>query len=783
MGRVSRSLVRKAWQLYQSCVKIFKEKMNKDKKVKSQFEEINSQFKLCNIMTPILANMDDGANVMLTARRMFLMVVLFVIFFPCSIQATDVGGIIDTDTTWDLAGSPYIITATVQIAEGVTLTIQPGVVIEEKPWRKFGIEVWGTMSAIGTESSNIVFNSIFIKPRHSNSLVNIQFSQFNWGSPFNDYYGTLMLFDSKINDAANINLIYPSGNCYIKRNIFDTGTIDVGSTLNGKVYVRNNIFFRHSDPAIEGYNHADIIIEFNSFLSTDRIALRVKDGANMIAINNFWNTIDTDIIDSMIYDKKDDLNRPIVIEYVPFLTEPHPDTPTFEPPVADAGPDQTVDEGDTVTLDGSNSSDPDDGIASYLWTQTVGTSVTLSDPTSAMPTFTAPSVGVEGEALIFQLTVTDKSGLSDTDTVIINVSSVNQAPTSNAGPDQTVDEGDTITLDGSNSFDPDDGIASYQWTQAAGPVVSLSNTTALHPTFIAPFVDSDGTILIFQLTVVDKGGLQNTDEVSITIKDTGITNGYLVTSTLWIRAVINTEEKGPIDAVWKKGGEDTTSRGDTVIWGHFYASPNDVTWGSQDNPDLFAKIWFDVSGRVDVNFFHVSVPDIEVYSDYLYDGTPDEQGTTTMDSRYIRQYYENGESYSEENYEDGNPPSGYSPTGDPFGYSTIKDLRIGSIINTVEKGPIDAVWRLGGLDTTARGDQVVWGHFYASPSDVTWGSENNPDLFVKIWFDVSGRMDVNFFHVSVPDIEVYSDLPDDGTYDQKGTTIMDNRYIRHEYWR
>ena len=42
---------------------------------------------------------------------------------------------------------------------------------------------------------------------------------------------------------------------------------------------------------------------------------------------------------------------------------------------------------------------------------------------------------------------------------------------------------------------------------------------------------------------------------------------------------------------------------------------------------------------------------------------------------------------------------------------------------------------------------------------------------------VCGRVDVNFFHVSVPDIEVYSDLPDDATYDQKGTTIMDNRYI------
>ncbi|OEU78655.1 MAG: hypothetical protein BA865_13830 [Desulfobacterales bacterium S5133MH4] len=259
--------------------------------------------------------------------------------------------------------------------------------------------------------------------------------------------------------------------------------------------------------------------------------------------------------------------------------------------------------------------------------------------------------------------------------------------------------------------------------------------------------------------------------------------GYFATSDLWIGAVINTDEKEPIEAVWQKGGEDTTSRGDTVIWGHFYASPSDVTWGSEDNPDLFVKIWFDVSGRVDVNFFHVSVPDIVVYSDYPYDGVLDEQGTTTMSRRYIRQYYEAGQSYSDENYEDGNPLPGYFPSGYPFGYSTINDLRIGAVINTLEKGPVDAIWRLGGQDTTARGDEVVWGHFYASPSDVTWGSEDNPDLFVKIWFDVSGRVDVNYFHVSVPDIEVYSDIPDDGTYDQKGTTIMDDRYIRHEYWR
>jgi hypothetical protein len=118
------------------------------------------------------------------------------------------------------------------------------------------------------------------------------------------------------------------------------------------------------------------------------------------------------------------------------------------------------------------------------------------------------------------------------------------------------------------------------------------------------------------------------------------------------------------------------------------------------------------------------------------------------------------------------------------GYLVTSDLWIRAVIDTVEKGPIEALWQKGGEGTTSRGDQVIWGHFYAtSPSDVTWGSENNPDLFVKIWFDISGRVDVNFFHVSVPDIVVYSDYPYDGMYDQKGTTIMDNRYIRHKYWK
>lgn len=270
--------------------------------------------------------------------------------------------------------------------------------------------------------------------------------------------------------------------------------------------------------------------------------------------------------------------------------------------------------------------------------------------------------------------------------------------------------------------------------------------------------------------------------LAITCLIAGTVHGNMVTTDLWIRAVINTVDKGPIDAVWVKGGEDTTTAGDKVVWGYFYANPADVSWGSQQNPELFVKIWFDRGGRTDVNYFHVSVPDIEVWSDYPYDGTADEHSTTTLDRRYIRHYYENGQSATDEQYEDGEAPSGYLPAGNPSGNTASGNLRIGALINTNEKGAIEAVWNKGGEGTTTGGHQVVWGHFYADPNDVTWGNENNPELFVKIWYDAGGRVDVNFFHVSVPSIEVYSDMPSDGAYNRRGTTIMSDRYIRHEYW-
>jgi hypothetical protein len=191
-----------------------------------------------------------------------------------------------------------------------------------------------------------------------------------------------------------------------------------------------------------------------------------------------------------------------------------------DPPVADAGPDQNVDEETTVTLDGSNSLDPDDGIESYLWKQILGPSVSLSDPEAVQPTFLAPEVGPDGLSFTFELTVTDVGGLQASDTTIVNVIWLNDPPTANAGVDQTVLEKSKVTLDGSNSLDPDDGIESYLWKQVAGRSVTFSDPTSAQPTFEAPSFDDGGNQpLIFDLVVTDNGGLQSSDSTNVSVSN------------------------------------------------------------------------------------------------------------------------------------------------------------------------------------------------------------------------------------------------------------------------
>jgi ribosomal protein L14 len=183
-------------------------------------------------------------------------------------------------------------------------------------------------------------------------------------------------------------------------------------------------------------------------------------------------------------------------------------------PVANAGANLSITlPVNSVTLNGSASSDPDGTIASYAWSQVSGPTTAALGTAGAVST-TAGGL-VQGN-YVFRLTVTDNNGAKSTDDISVAVNAaVNQAPAANAGANLSITlPTSSVTLNGSASSDPDGTIASYAWSQVSGPSTATLGTAGSATTTAGGLVQGN---YVFRLTVTDNDGAKSTDDISVVV--------------------------------------------------------------------------------------------------------------------------------------------------------------------------------------------------------------------------------------------------------------------------
>ncbi len=201
-------------------------------------------------------------------------------------------------------------------------------------------------------------------------------------------------------------------------------------------------------------------------------------------------------------------------------------------PVANAGADQAALTGLAVALDGSASSDIDGDSLTYAWsimTAPSGSLASIVNPTQVKPSFTPDLAG----QYVIELIVDDGTVSSAPDTMVITTTKQNGQPVANAGPDQTVQVGDTAHLDGTASSDPDGDPLTYRWSLNARPANSssgLQGETSPSPTLA---IDKPGTY-VAQLIVSDGAADSSPDTVSLSTTNTApVANASAPASVHW----------------------------------------------------------------------------------------------------------------------------------------------------------------------------------------------------------------------------------------------------------
>ncbi len=172
-----------------------------------------------------------------------------------------------------------------------------------------------------------------------------------------------------------------------------------------------------------------------------------------------------------------------------------------------------TDPGVAVVLWGS-ASDPEGDPLRLRWRQLDGPGVTL-ETDNRRARFVAPR---QVTRLLFKVHASDGrlSSAPVPVTVEVTAGPGNLAPTSDAGADLTTPAGETVTLDGTASYDPDGlPLVAWEWLQIGGPLIVLETPDESLLTFVAP---EGPATLVFTLTVFDEHVASESDPVTVVVE-------------------------------------------------------------------------------------------------------------------------------------------------------------------------------------------------------------------------------------------------------------------------
>jgi RHS repeat-associated protein len=328
------------------------------------------------------------------------------------------------DATPLVGGQTYDVIGDFIVPVGSTLTVPAGVT-----FRGYGqytaIHIDGSLDVQGTASNPVTFTSNRATPTKN-----------NWQGLVIGPDASGVVIDYAVIEGANYGIYFNQADGEVHHSLIQTNNIGifVSSESNPQITQGNTITANSTGVYVYGTGSTSTnpnpVITGNSLYdnsSYDYYASMFGSASNVTldASNNWWGTTDIAAIAAKIYDTVEYPQYAPTVNIVPILNaEPPPDTgDSNQLPTANAGTDQSVNEGSAVSLNGAASSDADGTITTYSWTQTAGPVITLSGTATATPSFTAPSVSAD-TVLSFQLTVTDNDGGTDSATATVTVQNI-----------------------------------------------------------------------------------------------------------------------------------------------------------------------------------------------------------------------------------------------------------------------------------------------------------------------------------------------------------------------